>query len=75
MSEFEKIETVKGINKLLNQLGSPVADGFATSYTTKFPSGKVMEFYRDNVGMWVQKIVDGAVVFDSRGYVWQQGGA
>jgi hypothetical protein len=57
-------ERVERINRLLDQFGRSVADGLATRWKTEYPQS--MEYYRDNVGGWVQYIVKDVVKFDSR---------
>ena len=57
-------EDIDSINKMLDAIGSPVMDGMATRWRAKYP--QQVEYYRDNLGKWIQVTVNDVVRFDSR---------
>jgi len=63
MSDYNR-GRLDSINEMLDAVGRPVMDGLATCWQTEYPQR--VEYYRDNVGKWVQVIVNGDVRFDSR---------
>jgi len=63
MSDYNR-GRLDSINEMLDAVGSPLMDGLATRWQTEYPQR--VEYYRDNIGGWVQVIVNDVVRFDSR---------
>ncbi len=63
MSEYNR-GRIDSINEMLDAVGRPVMDGLATRWQTEYPQR--VEYYRDNIGGWVQVTVNDVVRFDSR---------